>query len=140
MFGFELDAIHPLTIHFPIALLTCAFGFEVGGLVLKKISMSSAAMWSQVAGTVSLGPAILAGFWADETYGHIDTPFPIHETHGSLQILVSVGFVSLLIWRLKNKMALPEKPLRFVYLGINGLLVLGISYGSHLGAILGERF
>ena len=139
MFGLELDTIHPLSIHFPIALLTCAYAFELGGLFLKKVSMSNSAMWCQIAGTLSLIPAIISGFWADESYGHIDDPFPIHETHGSMLILVAVGFSSLLIWRLKGKMKLPPKPLLFVYLGLNGLLVLLMTYGSHLGAILGER-
>jgi len=139
LFGLELDSLHPITIHFPIALLTCTLLFDVGGLLSKKKSLSDAAFWCQLVGTMSLIPAIVSGFWADESYGHMDDPFPIHTTHGSIQITVGVLFLGLLVWRLRSQMALPEKPWRFVYLGLYGLLVMSLTYGSHLGAILGER-
>ena len=139
MFGIEADALHPMTIHFPIALLTMSFVFDFGGVVFGKESMNGAAFWSLLTGVVSLIPAIVTGFWADESYGHMDEPFPIYSTHGSMQIFAGVLFLGLLAWRLKQKSELPSRPLLFVYLALNGLFVGLISYGSHLGAILGDR-
>ena len=139
MFGLEADSLHPITIHFPIALLTCAFLFDAGSVFLKKDSLRDAGFWCQVVGTLGLIPAIISGFWADESYGHMDEPFPIHSTHGSMQIMIAILFLGLFIWRLKNKFDLPKDKLFYVYLAINGLLVAGLTYGSHMGAILGER-
>ena len=52
---------------------------------------------------------------------------------------MAILFLGLFVWRVKNKFDLPQKPLLYIYLAINGLLVAGLSYGSHMGAILGER-
>ena len=139
MFGLEADSIHPLTIHFPIALLTCAFLFDMGWFFLKKSSLRDAGFWCQIVGTLGLIPSIVTGFWTDESYGHMDDPFPIHTTHGSVQISVAILFLCLLIWRFREKWALPDKPLLFVYLGLEGVLVAILTYGSHLGAIVGDR-
>jgi hypothetical protein len=69
----------------------------------------------------------------------MDDPFPVHTTHGSLQITMAILFLGLFVWRVKNKFELPKEPFVYLYLAINGLVVAGLTYGSHMGAILGER-
>ncbi|MEE2903611.1 MAG: DUF2231 domain-containing protein [Myxococcota bacterium] len=139
MFGFEADALHPMTIHFPIALLTMSFVFDFGGIISRKESLNAAGFWCLLTGVASFIPAVVTGFWADESYGHMDDPFPIYSTHGSMQILGGVLFLGLLVWRLRQKSELPARPLVFAYLALNSLIVALVSYGAHLGAILGER-
>ena len=137
MFGYELDTIHPLFVHFPIALLSTGILCDFLGTVLKKESLLNAGWWCQVFGVISVVLTVITGFLADTIFGHMDDPFPIFCTHGSLQIFSSLLFTGIFIWRAALKSHLPEKPLLYLYFLIGGLAVSGLFYGGHLGAQLG---
>ncbi|MEE9166183.1 MAG: DUF2231 domain-containing protein [Candidatus Neomarinimicrobiota bacterium] len=136
MFPWRPETVHPLFVHFPIALLSTGWLFDVMGTFLKKQSLRDSGWWCLVFGVVSTLFTIPTGFLADRVTGHMADPFPLYNTHGVLQITSSVLFLILLVWRWKAQCRLPEKPLLYLYFGIGGLAVVLLFYGGHLGAQL----
>lgn len=58
----EMMNIHPLLVHFPIALLNAFVLMELLGLLLKKDEMRMAASWMLYLGTAGAAAAVTAGF------------------------------------------------------------------------------
>ncbi len=139
MFPWKIDAIHPLIIHFPIALLSTSVLFDILSVVFRKESLNHAGWWCLVFGVMSALAAVVAGFFADTVYGHMDDPLPVFKTHGTMQILATLIFFVLLIWRWVNKCQLPSESLKYVYLAISAAATGWIFYGAHLGAMLAGR-
>jgi uncharacterized membrane protein len=139
----SFDEIHPLIIHFPIALLSSGFLFDFLSFLLKKKSLEFAGWWNLILGIVSALCAIVTGLIADYSSkpSFMDEPFPIHTNHGSLQILASCVFVALLFWRGRLQGTLPKKPkMVLLYFSITGIAVTILFYGSHLGAVFAGRY
>ena len=134
--------IHPLVIHFPIALLSVGFLCDVLGFVFQKKSLEHAGWWNLFFGMFSSICAFITGLIAD--FGGsprlIDEPFPLHENHAYLQILTVCLFLSLMIWRAKTRpiLSFDSKP-ALIYLGVLWFSVGLLFYGSHLGAVLSGR-
>ena len=139
----SFDEIHPLIIHFPIALLSSGFLFDFLSYLLKKKSLEFAGWWNLILGLVSALCAVITGLIAD--YGSkptlMDEPFPVYTNHGSLQILASCIFVALLFWRGRLQGTLPQKPkMGLLYFSITGIAVTILFYGSHIGAVFSGRY
>ena len=93
-----------------------------------------------VLGIFSAVCAAITGFLADTVLRHTDAPFPILESHGSLQVVAIILFVLLFLWRLTLQGNLPDKRqarLAYFSLSCTGMVIL--FYGAHLGAILAGR-
>lgn len=129
---FNLNYIHNQLVHFPIALFTASVLFDFLGLFLKNTKFYIVSWYTLIVGTISSLLAIASGFIEDRAYGHMAHPFPIHETHGSVQIIGSTLFMILLIWRYKKKIADSQPPFPYLILSITALFIL--LYGAHLGA------
>ncbi len=129
--------LHPMVIHFPIALLTISVLSDGAGIMIKNTSLLNAGAWNLNFGLLFAIAGIITGTIADGNFGHMDNPFPIFSTHGSVQILSILGFAGLWVWRKKiePKIFISGKPYFVVGLVLVGLL----HYGSHLGALLSGR-
>ena len=139
----SFDEIHPLIIHFPIALLSAGFLFDFLSYLLKKKSLEFAGWWNLILGMVSALCAIVSGLIADygSKPGLMEEPFPVHTNHGSLQIFASCIFVVLLFWRGRLQGTLPKKPkMILLYLSVSGIAVTTLFYGAHLGAVFSGRY
>jgi uncharacterized membrane protein len=112
------------------------------GCFFQKKTLEHAGWWNLVFGVLfsvcSIITGLIADFWSRPRL--IEVPFPLHENHAYLQILVVCIFLSLMVWRTKNRLALSldSKP-ALVYLGVLGVAVGLLFYGSHLGAVLSGR-
>ncbi len=138
---YRFDNIHPLFIHFPIALYATAYFFDVLGYILKQRKFLVAGWYNLTMGVVASLFTVATGFMADTKYGHMQEPFPIYKSHGSLMILAVFGFIALFAWRFEDRPGLPGKPKsNLAYLIVQSLLLGLVFFGSHLGAILGDRF
>ena len=86
--------------------------------------------------------AIITGLIADlgSNPRLIDEPFPLHENHAYLQILVICVLSLLMVWRIKLRQSIPlGSNSALIYLCVLGITVGILFYGSHLGAILSGR-
>jgi len=134
-----IENSHFLVIHFSIALLPSAFLLDIISIFFKSSSAENGSWWCLVLGSFGSIFAIITGFIADNIYGHMSLPFPILTTHGAIQIIASLLFWFLLLWRFENKHEIPLGKLRKYYIVIGGIAVATIFYGSHLGATLAGR-
>lgn len=139
MLPWTLETVHPLFVHFPIALLSTGWLCDVMGTYFKRKSLRDAGWWCLVFGVVSVLFTIPTGFLADRVTGHMSDPFPLYGTHGVVQLAASVIFVVLFVWRWRLRGQLPEKPVLYVFHLIGGLGVAVLFYGAHLGARLAAR-
>ena len=139
----SLDEIHPIIIHFPIALLSVGFLCDLLSYILQNKSLSSAGWWNFIFGVVSSVCALITGLITDLSSkpSLVDEPFPVHENHASLQIFVVCIFLALMIWRINLRGSLPSNSRdAVIYLGVLGVAVAILFYGSHLGAVFSGRF
>ena len=139
----SLGEIHPLIIHFPIALLSVGFLCDLLSYILQNKSLAHAGWWNFIFGVVSSVCALITGLITDLSSkpSLVDEPFPVHENHASLQIFVVCIFLALMIWRINLRGSLPANSRNAViYLGVLGVAVAILFYGSHLGAIFSGRF
>ena len=136
-----IDELHPLLVHFPIALFAAAFFCDSLGLILQKKSLTSAGCWNLLLALIASIFTIISGYISDSLVGHMEEPFPIFSTHGSLQILSVLWLLSIAVFRWKMFERISrENRLKWIYVIMFGVGVMFLFYGSHLGAKLANRF
>lgn len=71
--------LHPLIVHFPIALFITALGSEILSLISKKDNLHKVAWWNYLFGILTAALAILVAWWDNEVVKH-----PVFYTHKNL--------------------------------------------------------
>ncbi len=141
-----MPPIHPILVHFPIALLTLAAILEAAALLLRREELSRAGWWAQLVGTLAAGFAVVTGIAAGDI-PHISVgAAEALDTHQELAFLASGAFAALLLWRIAARTLIPG-PRRWIYVGLLGLgavliLVVGWFGGElffHYGVGVGAR-
>jgi len=104
---FDTSHLHPMIVHFPIALLIVGFLAEVIGLVLKKEFFTTAAFYLLVLGTLGVVAAFItgdiAGDGVSET-GQLKNALETHEHAAQLTLWLMVGAAVVriaLVWMKK---------------------------------------
>ncbi|MFQ6616615.1 MAG: DUF2231 domain-containing protein [Fidelibacterota bacterium] len=139
MFPWTPQTVHPLFVHFPIALFSTSWLCDVLGVRFKKESLHQAGWWCLTFGVLSAVFTVGTGFLADTVTGHMSDPFPLYSTHGVVQLTASAVFLFLFVWRWRLGVRLPDRPGLYVYLGLGAVATALIFYGGHLGAQLAGR-
>ena len=134
-----LPELHPLFIHFPIALFSAAIFFDVFFILLKKPENMVVGWWVMLLALVSSAAAIATGIVDDTLIGHLGSVFPIWVNHGWVQIVSSVVFLLLFMWRTRNPQFYEIPKLKWLYLISGGIGIALLYYGGHLGAKLAGR-
>ncbi len=134
-----LPELHPLVIHFPIALFSAAIFFDALFIILKKPENLMVGWWVMLLALVSSAAAIATGIIDDTLIGHLGTVFPIWVNHGWVQIFSSLIFLALFIWRTRYPLFYETKIWRQLYLISGGIGIAILYYGGHLGATLSGR-
>ena len=131
--------LHPLVIHFPIALFSSAVLFDSIAIVFKKNELLMTSWWVMLLALLSSLFAIITGLIDDNIIGHLLTTFPLWDNHGLMQIISTIIFLSIFIWRTKQPALFDSKKHVLIYLLIGLTNVVILFYGSHIGAILSGR-
>ncbi len=127
--------LHPMVVHFPIALLTSFLILEVLSIILKSESLKTGAAWMLYAGTLGAVAAVLAGFRAAASVGHDEVIHAIMETHEHLGLTVLLLAVVLSIWRILTAGRL-KGTLRLIYLALAFVMVIVMSFGADMGGLM----
>jgi uncharacterized membrane protein len=100
--------LHPLFVHFPIALLSLGFCADALALWRKTASAERVGWWNMMAGTAGLLAAALSGLASKDRAGML-TPAAIEtlSSHEQLAFVTIVCFMLLLYWRIRHKTAIP---------------------------------
>ena len=118
----EAINVHPLFVHFPIALLLTSTVFYILGTILRKEHFLVAGKWVLYFGTLAAGFAVGTGLYAANTVSHDEETHQIMMLHQKLGIAVLCLSTFLSLWLLFSKTNIPSKG-RLFFLG--GLLLLG---------------
>ncbi len=130
------DHLHPLSVHFPIALILVGFLFDLFSLFFRKEKcLSKAGFWLMILGTVSAFAAYFSGeYFSKELIGTAGEHKEIHECWAKATMFTMLGalVIRIVLMGMKKDQG-PLKWLVFVlYLAGAGL----VSYTGFLGGSL----
>ncbi|MDX8126650.1 DUF2231 domain-containing protein [Methylomonas sp. OY6] len=130
-----LQNIHPLLVHFPIALLTLFFTLDLIGSLAKRTE------WRQIAGaflylgTVFAALTVAAGLVAAGSVAHGGDVHEIMEHHEHLGISVLSLAALLSAWRLLSK-GLIAGPANTLFLLLAAILSALLAFTADLGGLM----
>ena len=130
-----MHPIHPMLVHFPIALLSAAVFFEFIALRWRPEETRAASLYTLVLGLGGAALSVISGHMAEESVEHSGVPESVLEVHEKLGFAVLWIFAALLGLRLAEWLGLIEKrPVALLSVGIVGILVLFVAsyYGGSL--------
>ena len=135
---YSLETIHPLFIHFPIALLSTGLFFDLLSFFLNREDLENAGFWCMLMGIISCFFSNFTGLMFFLTGGSLsDLP---RFTHALLAWGSTFIFILLFWARIKLDVDFRYSTLnRWIYLSIHILAIGILFYGAHLGAIAAER-
>ena len=139
MIALPMESVHPLLVHFPIALLLTALGIDLLALMLRRPALHRVALWNLALGTVGAGAAVWSGYQAAEIAKHTFEIHQVMELHRKLGIATLVIGVLVTLGRLVVRDRLPgwaRAVSLILMLGMGGTL----AYGAHLGGRLVYEF
>ncbi len=127
--------LHPILVHFPIALLITSVLFDAAGVILKREALREGALWLLILGLVGGIAAAGAGLYAEEAAEKAGIAESLIERHETLAFVTLAIFGTLLGYRLFLRNQLAQVTLA-VYLigavvGIGTLSATGY-FGGHL--------
>ena len=134
----SITEIHPLFVHFPIALFATGLFFDLLAEIFQKEELEQAGFWSMLMGLVSCLFANMTGLLAFLEEGSISD---LSQFYHALLIWLAIIFFAALFWvRIKFQVDLRYSSLkRYIYF-IGHIVAVGILfYGAHLGAKIAER-
>jgi uncharacterized membrane protein len=96
----SLENIHPLLVHFPIALFSSFVLIDLLGSIFRKQNWRETAGWFLYLGTLLTAATVAAGLSAADTVAHSDNVHGIMERHKFLAISVLTTSSVLSLWRI----------------------------------------
>lgn len=99
----SLDNLHPLAVHFPIALLSLFVLLDLVGSVFTLQNWRQAASWFLYIGTIGAAITVAAGLAAADSVAHGDNVHEIMSQHQRLGISTLSLAVLLSLWRLLQR-------------------------------------
>jgi len=136
-----MENVHPLFVHFPIALLSVGLICDVAGVVLKKDSLSSAGWGLQAFGVAAAATEAVTGLLAAPSLLHSESAHEVMEAHETLELIAVGVFILLFAWRSVGRTRLPRKTvLTVVFFVVYAAAVGTLLYGAHLGGRLVYEF
>ncbi|HUJ79535.1 MAG TPA: DUF2231 domain-containing protein [Nitrospiria bacterium] len=127
--------LHPLTVHFPIALLFTSVFFDLLGALTGNKNFKQTGWWLLILGLI--GGTVAAGFgmWTEEQVEASGVPETAVDRHEAFAVTTIIVFAVLAVfrWWMRERWSARD---RVVYLSLAmiGLLLLGITgfYGGEL--------
>ena len=134
--GFAAMAnVHPLLVHFPIALLTTFFLLDVFGSLFGRDAWRQAASYLLYLGAIAALLTVMAGLQAAATVPHDEVVHQIMERHEAFGFSIASIAVFLSLWRLMSR-EFPRGGGNFLFLILAALLNLLIVLGADLGGLM----
>ena len=134
-----MENIHPMVVHFPIALLNAFLLMELLGFALKREELRVAATWMLYLGTLGALVAVLAGLWAESSVAHGEEVHSIMVAHRNLGIAVLSISVVLSAWRIfaKGKFSLRGQ---IIHLVVAFAMIVTMAFGADLGGLMVYKY
>ncbi|HET6370084.1 MAG TPA: DUF2231 domain-containing protein [Nitrospiria bacterium] len=127
--------IHPMVVHFPIALLFTSVFFDLLGIIKKDKNFDQTGSWLLVLGLLGGVVAAIFGAWSEDVVKEAGIPESAIDLHETLAYVTIAAFGVLLLfrWWARKRWSVRD---RVVYLcgAALGLLLLSMTgfYGGNL--------
>lgn len=94
----RLAELHPIIVHFPIALLLVSVALDFGAVILRRASLAEGATWTLVLGTPAAIAALASGWLSEHDVSTAATPTLLHF-HKVCAVLATIVFGTLFLLR-----------------------------------------
>lgn len=133
---FNTAHLHPLIVHFPVALLIVGFVADTVYLFYKKeVCLSKAGFYLMLAGTLGAIAAVLSGnFFTEDMTGSVEVIRERHETVASITMYLMIVASLLRIYLVKTGKAESKVALGVYFLYLIGAVLVG--YTGMLGGTM----
>ncbi len=126
------DTIHPIVVHFVIAMVVFAFICDIIGYFSRNIRLYEVSWWNMFFATIAIFIAIVFGQYEAglaQPYAAVE---PILNLHTLIGWSLSGIIATLTGWRYVIRLRSPQK-LPIAYLGMALILVILVSFQVYLG-------
>lgn len=131
----SLENLHPLFVHYPIALFSLFFLVDLTGTLAKKPQWRYVASWLLYLATIFASFTVIAGLFAADSVEHDEAVHDIMERHEHFGIAVLALGLFLSGWRLKQ-WGLKSIIGNSFFLSLAGMLCLVLTMGADLGGLM----
>ena len=138
---FDTSHLHPMVVHFPIALITIGFFADVFSLFFKSEKcLSKTGFYLMVIGALAALVAWSTGqlFTDDPSQGAIVKVFEKHETGALITMLIMLAGAALRIYLVAKKEE--ETNLKWAVFGIYLLGFIAVTYTGYMGGTMVYNF
>lgn len=135
----DIQNIHPLLVHFPIAFLSAFFALDLIGTLAKKAQWRAAASWLLYFGTIATVLTVVSGFMAADSVAHGENVHDLMERLEQTGIAVLVIAVLLSIWRIAGGGVIRGAANGF-FLASTALLCALTALSADLGGLLVYKY
>ena len=120
-----MHPIHPMVVHFPIALLIASVVFDFLATRWRHKSFQDAGLYTLIAGLFGAVVAVGTGAMAEEAVEDMGIPESVLEMHEVLGYATLLFFLGLLALRLLMRWKLlKEMPALYLTMGLVGIVIL----------------
>jgi uncharacterized membrane protein len=138
---FNTDHLHPMIVHFPIALIMVGFGAEVIALFFRKEKcLSKTGFYLMILGSLAAIAGWASGhlFTEEPTQGEILKVFSQHETGAFITMILIVAGTLFRVWLLLAKKE--ETGLKWIAFGFYLLAFSAVIYTGYMGGTMVYNF
>jgi len=138
---FSTDHLHPMIVHFPIALITVGFLADVVSLFFKSEKcLSRTGFYLMVLGTLAAIAAWSSGqlFTEEPTQGEILKVFHNHETGALITMILMIIGSAFRIWLVVKKKE--ETSLKWIAFGFYLLAFVAVTFTGFMGGSMVYNF
>jgi uncharacterized membrane protein len=123
-----MHPIHPMVVHFPIALLMVSVLFDMMATRWRHQSFQDAAFYTLLVGLVGAAVAVITGAIAEESAENRGIPESVLEIHEGLGYATFIFFIGLLALRLLMRWKLiKDIPALYLTMGFIGVVILTVT-------------
>ena len=127
--------IHPVTVHFTIALFTISILFDLIGMITRNEKWYQAGWYNLIfAGVASLF-SILTGLIDSNQLQLQGEAAMTLETHKTVAFIISAIILGCLFWRITRRGKFPHQN-KLIYFAVSLIGILVLIYGSYQGGKL----
>ena len=130
-----MHPIHPIVVHFPIALLCASVAFDALSLRWPTGGLRETSLYTLLAGVMAAGVAVVTGGMDEDLAKRAGAPESVLELHESLGQVTLVIFVVLLGLRLAMQLGW-LKEIRALSLGLGAIGIVILSLAGYWGGDL----
>jgi uncharacterized membrane protein len=138
---FNTAHLHPMVVHFPIALIAAGFLAEVVSLFFRSEKcLSKTGFYLLVLGALAAIVAWSTGqvFTTEPTQGEIVNVFAKHETGALITMILVVSGAAFRIWLMLKKRE--ETQLKWIAFGLYFLAFAAVTFTGFLGGTMVYNF